>query len=207
MRRAIAAAMAQSAAIPQFTLERRVDATSMQARRLQLRTEGTRVSLQDLIVTACAGALREHPDVNSSFDEDAIVVHERINVGIAIAVDGGLLSPAIMDADRLTPAEVAEQRQTLQAGARAGKLPGKVLYGATFSVSNLGTFGVDRFRALVIPPQSAILAIGALCDDPRPELWLSLSCDHRVLDGAPAAEFLGEVVARLQDGARDGGNP
>lgn len=199
MRRAIAAAMTQSAAIPQLTIERCVDATALQARRLQLRAAGTKVSVQDLIVAACAGALRSHPDVNSSFDEDAIEVHDRINVGIAIAVAGGLLSPAIMDADLLTVAEIAEQRQTLQAGATAGRLPGKVLYGATFSVSNLGPFGVDRFCALVIPPQSAILAIGALSDGPRRQLCLALSCDHRVLDGAPAAEFLGEVVARLQE--------
>jgi pyruvate dehydrogenase E2 component (dihydrolipoamide acetyltransferase) len=202
MRRAIVATMSLSAQIPQFTLDRTVDLTQLVARRSELAARGTPVSVTDVLTAACARALRAHPALNASFDEDAIVIHGRVNVGLAVAVPGGLVSPAIFDADRLTLAELAAERQRLRDGAVAGKLRGEVLFGATFTISNLGTYGIDRFRALVIPPQTAILAVGALRQhDGAPVMSLSLSCDHRVIDGAPAAEFLGTIAEALEQPA------
>jgi pyruvate dehydrogenase E2 component (dihydrolipoamide acetyltransferase) len=111
------------------------------------------------------------------------------------------MNPAITDADTRTLPELAEERKRLRAGAAEGKLRGVELYGATFTVSNLGAFGIDRFRALVIPPQAAILAAGrvAQLDGGAVSLNLSLSCDHRVLDGAPAAEFLADVCGLAEE--------
>jgi len=199
MRRAIVATMSLSAQTPQFTLDRTVDLSRLVSLRAELAAAGAPVSVSDVLTAACARALRAHPMVNASFDEDAIVVHSRVNIGLAVALPEGLVSPAIFDADRLSLAELAAERQRLRDGAMAGKLRGEALFGATFTISNLGTYGVDRFRALVIPPQAAILAVGAL--QTRGEssaMQVSLSCDHRVLDGAPAAEFLGTVAKALE---------
>jgi pyruvate/2-oxoglutarate dehydrogenase complex dihydrolipoamide acyltransferase (E2) component len=199
MRRAIVASMTLSAQIPQFTLDRWVELDRVATVRDQLRESGVKVSWEDILVAACARALREHRNVNASFDDDAIVEHAQINVGIATALADGLVSPAIVGADRLGFASLVSERMRLRAGAAAGRLRGVELFGATFSVSNLGPFGIDRFRALVIPPQAAILATGRLHErDGVSGMMLSLSCDHRVLDGAPAARFLATVSELLQ---------
>ena len=199
MRRAIAATMTLSAQIPQFTLERTARLNALVERREQLRARGSAASLSDVLSAACARALRAHPTVNVSFDDDAILLHEEINIGLAVALEDGLVSPAITAADRRTLPELATERRRLTAAARDGKLRGVELTGATFSISNLGPFGIERFRALVIPPQAAILAVGAqLGSSTRPTLGLSLSCDHRVVDGAPGAEFLGRIVGELE---------
>src|SRR5581483_3590314 len=144
-------------------------------------------SITDVLTAACARALRAHPGVNASFDGDAIVRHREINVGLAVALDDGLLSPAILRADELDLAALAEERTRLVAAARAGRLSGAELSAATFTISNLGPFGIDRFQSLVVPPQAAILAVGAIRADAT--VSLCLSCDHRVLDGAPVARF------------------
>jgi len=199
MRKAIAAAMGLSAQIPQFTLERTVDLGELKALRAEFAERGVKASISDMLTAACARALRAHPEVNATFDDDAIVLHGRVNVGLALAVPDGLVSPAIFDADRLSLDELAAERQRLRDGAMAGKLRGEELFGATFTVSNLGPFNIERFRALVIPPQAAILAVGALqVRDGRSAMAVSLSCDHRVLDGAPGATFLGTVVDSLE---------
>jgi pyruvate dehydrogenase E2 component (dihydrolipoamide acetyltransferase) len=199
MRRAIVASMSISAAIPQFTLDREVDLGAASRVREQLRATGTAVSWEDMLVGACARALKDHPRVNASFDGDAIVEHPQINVGIATALDDGLISPAIIDADRRSWDDLVSERRRLRAAAAAGRVRGVELFGATFSISNLGPYGVDRFRALVVPPQVAILAAGRVRrSGGSSHIALSLSCDHRVLDGAPAALFLGAVCELLE---------
>jgi pyruvate dehydrogenase E2 component (dihydrolipoamide acetyltransferase) len=199
MRRAIAASMTLSAQIPQFTLDRTVILSDADAFRTELRDAGLRVSWEDFLVAASARALREHLNVNSSFDEDAVVEHPDIHIGLATAVKDGLMSPAILNADRQSLEQLVQERSRLRQGAASGTLRGIELFGATFTISNLGPYGVDRFRALVIPPQAAILASGRVIDDGGPRIALTLSCDHRVLDGAPAAEFLATVCDLLEN--------
>ncbi len=182
MRRAIAALMTLSASVPQFTLEATAEV-------------GSPESLSDLVVAACARALREHPGLNASFDGDAIVEHENVNVGIAVSVERGLLVPVIRQADRLSLPELRAERERLTAAALGAKISAGDLTGATFTISNLGPLGIERFRALVVPPQAAILAVGAAQEG---RLALSLSCDHRVVDGAPGARFLRRVVELLE---------
>jgi pyruvate dehydrogenase E2 component (dihydrolipoamide acetyltransferase) len=140
----------------------------------------------------------DHPDVNASYTDDGIVRHEQRNVAVAVALDGGLISPVIAGADTLTLAELGAERVRLTAAANAGTLTPEEVLSATFTISNLGPLGVRRFNALVVPPQAAILAVGAL---ERDSIALTLSSDHRVLDGAPAALFLGQVRDQLEDEA------
>jgi pyruvate dehydrogenase E2 component (dihydrolipoamide acetyltransferase) len=199
MRRAIVASMNLSAQIPQFTLDRSVDLTRASALRDEIREAGAAVSWEDLLVASAARALREHPEVNASFDEDAIVQHPEIHVGIATALADGLVSPAITNTDQRSLEELVSERKRLRAGAAEGKLRGVELFGATFTISNLGPFGIDRFRALVIPPQAAILAAGRVAEHGgRLTQSLTLSADHRVLDGAPGAQFLTTICGLLE---------
>ncbi len=197
MRRAITTTMNASALIPQFTIERSASTGQLDALRAEHASIGVRISYEDCIVAACASALSSNRELNASFSDDGIATHQRINVGVAVALEGGLVSPAILDADTLSLAELAVERKRLQEAARAGRLSREELFGATFTVSNLGPLGVERFRALVVPPQAAILAVGSTSG----RLTLCLSCDHRVVDGAPAARFLGDVAAALESPA------
>lgn len=192
MRRAVAATMTASAAIPQFTLEARADASA--ARR-----HARDISVEDVVIAAAAQALTRHRRLNASFG-DGIEEHPEINIGVAIAVDDGIVAPAVRDADQLTIADIRKERRRLVDAARAGTLRPAELYSATFTISNLGAHRIRRFHALVIPPQAAILAVGAL--DRRNRLWLSLSVDHRVTDGVPAARFLTDVVDTIEGGVR-----
>jgi pyruvate dehydrogenase E2 component (dihydrolipoamide acetyltransferase) len=195
MRRAIVKTLTASAAIPQFAVEMVLDAGGLvEARR---RVAGKpRPSYSDAIVASAAAALRDHPLLNASLQDEGIVRHEEVNVAIAVAIADGLVSPTIEHADRLSLPELAAERIRLTESAHAGTLTPRELLSATFTVSNLGPLGVRRFNALVIPPQVAILAIGSLADD---GIALTLSVDHRVVDGAPAALFLGQVRAQLED--------
>jgi pyruvate/2-oxoglutarate dehydrogenase complex dihydrolipoamide acyltransferase (E2) component len=197
MRRGIVRAMNASAQVPQFTVEMEMRANPLRERRERAVAESGRLSYSDALTAACAAALLEHPRVNASFAEDAIVEHAEVNVGLAVALEDGLIAPAVRNADRLTLAEIEAERVRLTEAAQAGTLSAEEVLAATFTISNLGPFGVTRFQALVVPPQAAILAVGALTAEGR--IALALSCDHRVLDGAPAARFLGDVVDRLHD--------
>jgi pyruvate dehydrogenase E2 component (dihydrolipoamide acetyltransferase) len=196
MRRAIVKSMTASALVPQFTIEAEPRLDALAARRRELRADWPQLSYTDLFIAACARALRAHPGVNASFDDDAIVEHADVNLGIALALPDGLIAPAVREADRLTLAEIAGERERLTAAAQAGTLMPEDVFSATFTLSNLGPYGIRRFRALVVPPQAAILALGAITAEGT--VSLSLSCDHRVLDGAPAAEFLATVVDLLE---------
>jgi pyruvate dehydrogenase E2 component (dihydrolipoamide acetyltransferase) len=197
MRMAVADLMTQSAAIPQFTLEATANVRVLSEARQGAQTLGISLSFSDALLAVCARALRSHPTVNASFDGDALVLHDDINLGIAVAVETGLIVPVMRGADQLSLAELRGERERLTAAAEAQKLAAADLTGATFTVSNLGPLGIERFRALVVPPQAAILAVGALTGDAT--IALSLSCDHRVLDGAAGARFLVELVGLLED--------
>lgn len=203
MRRAVALAMTRSSRdVPQFSISRDVDLSGADRRRLP---EGA--SYTDVIVWACARALRRHPRFRSRFEGDALVLSEAVHVGVAVALADGLIVPVIRDADRKGLGALAREREALEAGARAGKLPADALSGAVFTVSNLGPQGVDRFTALVNPPEASILALGRIADrvvvaDGAPAVrkvaTLTLSVDHRVADGADAARFLADVVGGLE---------
>jgi len=207
IRRVTAKVMSASAVVPQFVIEREVSAGRILGLRRQLKAAGGSVTNSDFLTAACAHALRAHSGVNASFDSDAVVRHEVINIGLAMALDDGLVVPCIGHANRQSLEALAACRMRLGASARAGTLTPAEVLDTTFTISNLGPLGVKRFRALVVPPQVAILAVGAIgpgvIEGPdgfelAPTLSLSLSCDHRVLDGAPAARFLADVAARLE---------
>ena len=192
MRRAIGERMTQSVRDqPQFSISRDVDMTAANEKRSQMGASYT-----DVIVAACAKALRDHPRLRARIDEGSLVTPDAINVGIAVALDDGLLVPVIGDADRKGLGELAREREDLERAARSGKLRADAVAGAVVTVSNLGTLGVDRFTAIVNPPEAAIIAVGRVSDrvvakggSPavRPVVTLTLSVDHRVADGATAA--------------------
>ena len=203
MRRAIAERMTRSVREqPQFSISRDVDMSAANEARTK-----AGASYTDAIVAACAKALRDHPRLRGRIEDDALVISDAIHVGIAIALDDGLLVPVLRDADRKDLSELARERERLEQHARAGRLAQHELGGAVFTVSNLGTLGVDRFTAIVNPPEAAILALGRVTDRViakdgsalvRPVATLTLSVDHRVADGATAARFLTAVAERLE---------
>jgi pyruvate dehydrogenase E2 component (dihydrolipoamide acetyltransferase) len=204
MRKAIASAMSRSTEAPQFSIERDVDMSAANERR-----KAAKASYTDVVVSAAARALGAHPRLRSTFDGDAIVEHSGAHIGLAVAVSDGLLVPVIRDADTKDLATLVREREHLEEGAHAGKLSSDALTGAVFSLSNLGSLGVDRFTALVNPPEAAILAMGRVRDrvvardgkaEVRPVVTLTLSVDHRVADGADAARFLDDVATQLERG-------
>ena len=155
-----------------------------------------------------AAALREHARVNASWHEGRIIVHQEINVGLAVAVEDGLVVPVIHGADKLSLREIARRRQEVVALAQAGKLHPRDISNATFTISNLGMYGVDAFNAIINSPQAAILAVGRIAErvvpvqgQPavRPMMVLNLSCDHRVIDGARGAQFLSRLADLLEE--------
>jgi pyruvate dehydrogenase E2 component (dihydrolipoamide acetyltransferase) len=193
--------------VPHFFLLRQVEATRLLAWRESLRSragyEG--VTHTDLLVKLCAAALREHPRVNASWRDGKVLASAGIHVGIAVALEDGLVVPVVHDADVLDLQELAPCRKELVDAARSGRLRPEDVSGGTFTISNLGMYGVDAFAAIVNPPQAAILAVGRIVDrvipvagspEVRPTLALCLSFDHRVVDGARGAQFL-DTLARL----------
>lgn len=198
--------------VPHFYLRRQVDASRLESWKRVARAKPgqERVSHTDLLVQLVAEALRRHPRVNSSWRAGAIAPGERINVGIAVAVDDGLVVPVVHDADRLTLSEGTARRVELVDAARAGRLRPDDVAGGTFTISNLGMYGVDSFDAIVNAPQAAILAVGRIVErivpvdrQPvvRPMLELSVSFDHRVVDGARGAEFLDTLASLVEEPA------
>lgn len=179
-----------------------VDASEMVRLRERLKAGGQAVSFTDIVVKAAAAALAAHPNVNSSWTPSGILVRSEINIGLAVSVEEGLLVPVIKGVDKLTLGAVAAASRDLAGRAREGKLLPREMEGAGFTVSNLGMFGVDRFTAIINQPESAILAVGRIVDRPvavdgavqvRPVMTITLSYDHRLIDGAPAARFLAAV--------------
>jgi pyruvate dehydrogenase E2 component (dihydrolipoamide acetyltransferase) len=197
LRRGTVRSMSASAVVPQFTLQRDVPTAGLREVRKALKSGAGGATLTDVMTMACARALREHPGVNASFAEDCVMVHERVNVGLALALDDGLTVPVILDADTRTLEGLGEERLRLAEAARTRRLRTEEIFAGTFSISNLGPLGVDRFQALVLPPQAAILAVGSL----RETVSLSASFDHRAVDGAPAARFLATIARLLTEPA------
>jgi pyruvate dehydrogenase E2 component (dihydrolipoamide acetyltransferase) len=203
----IAQRMAESkATIPDFTLQAEVDMGPAVSLRSQLEAEIV-PSYNDLVVKACALALREHPRANASYRDGAFELYERVNVGIAVATDDSLIVPTVFDADRKPLLEIARETRTLAARVRERQITPAELSGGTFTVSNLGMYGVSRFAAIINPPQAAILAVGELREVPVARggqilagwrMSIALSCDHRILYGAPAAEFLARIRQLLE---------
>jgi pyruvate dehydrogenase E2 component (dihydrolipoamide acetyltransferase) len=215
MRRVVARRLVESMqSTPHFYLTITVDAEALLGFRADLnrqladRGEDLKVSVNDLIVKACAVLLRSNPDLNVSFGGDKLLVHKRVHVGMAVAVDGGLVVPVVRDADQKTLTQVSRGARELVGKARSGKLAADEMGGGTFTVSNLGMFGVQQFTAVINPPEAAILAVGAALAEPvvtedgavevHRRMRLTLSIDHRALDGATGARFLGRLKTALE---------
>jgi pyruvate dehydrogenase E2 component (dihydrolipoamide acetyltransferase) len=195
----------------QVTVSREVDAGGLVARRATLAVgfeaaSGVRLTYTDLLVETVAGLLDNHPLLNATLTEQGIVCAPAVHMGVAVALQDGLIVPVIRDAGSRSLAEIARDRADLAAKAQAGTLTLEEVESGTFTISNLGSFGADAFTPIVNPPQCAILGIGRIVDKPvavagqvevRPMVWLSLTFDHRIVDGAPAARFLQELGDRL----------
>ncbi len=198
--------------VPTFYLTIDVDMRRMTQVRervnARLEKEGVKASINDFIIKAVAAALTEHPEVNASWADTVIRRYRRVHIGVAVAVDDGLITPVIRDADRKVVREIAEEVQDLAERARAKRLKPEEYTGATFTVSNLGMFGIEEFTAIINPPEGAILAIGKVEDrvvaeggQPvvRPRMRVTMSCDHRVIDGATGARFLQTLKEILEE--------
>jgi pyruvate dehydrogenase E2 component (dihydrolipoyllysine-residue acetyltransferase) len=192
--------------VPQFVLARDVDATALRAHR----TDG--VTLTDVLVKRCAEALVRHPRLTMSWRDGGLVPGPGVNIGIAVATDEALVVPVVHGADRLSQAEISARRRTVVDAARAGTLRPEDVQGGTFTISNLGMYGVDAFQAIVNAPQAAILAVGRVVERPvavsgalavRPVLTLTVTFDHRVVDGARGAEFLDTLASLVEAPAED----
>ena len=201
---------------PHFYLTSAVDVTDLVGFRADLNERlqaagGPKVSVNDLVVKAVATALRANPSLNVSFDGDKLLRHKRIHLGIAVAIDSGLVVPVLTDADRKSVSEIAAEGREKAERARDGKLKPDEMSGSTFSLSNLGMFGVEQFSAVINPPEAGILAIGAVQDEvkvrdgeftARKIMRTTLSADHRAVDGAVGAAFLQQLTALLEDPIR-----
>jgi pyruvate dehydrogenase E2 component (dihydrolipoamide acetyltransferase) len=214
MRKTIARRLQQSMqSAPHFYVTMTIDATRLSQLREAMNEYAAtlrppvKVSFNDLIVKAVAMVLTKRPEVNVSLDGERLLFKEQINIGIAVALPAGLIVPVIHDADRRGVLDIARESQRLVEAARANRLTLPDLSGGTFSVSNLGMYGVDEFTAIINPPESAILAVGAIIPSPvvhagqvvvREQMKVTLSADHRALDGAAAAGFLQDLKHLLE---------
>jgi pyruvate dehydrogenase E2 component (dihydrolipoamide acetyltransferase) len=211
IQRTVARRMAESrATVPDIELRSDVDMTAAVALREQLRAlpDLTLPSLNDLIVKATALALREFPRVNGAYRDGQFETYARVNVGIAVAGEDSLIVPTVFDADAKSLREIAETTRALAGRVRDGSITPSELAGATFSVSNLGMFGIDSFSAVINPPQAAILAVGAMRRRPvvldsgeiaaRETVQLTLACDHRIVYGVDGARFMARLRGLLE---------
>ena len=211
MRKVIAERMQQSLqGSAQLTISTEVDVTQLIDRRQEVRQEFN-VTYTDFIVQACAHALRQHPRMNAHLEGDIIRANTDIHVGLAVALDEGLIVPVVRDADKKSLKDIAAEAKTLAEKARASQLKLEEVSGGTFTVSNLGMYGVDAFTPIINAPQSGILGVGRIVEKPvihrgevtrRSMMVLSLTFDHRVIDGAPAGAFLQTVADLLAHGNR-----
>jgi len=216
MRKTIARRLTESkTTVPHFYLSVEVDAGALWKLREEINAElaadsaahggasaALKVSLNDLLIKACAIALVNVPECNASFSPEAIILHKRVDISVAVAVPDGLVTPVVRRADRKSVVAIAREVRDLAARARGRKLKPEEMQNGTFSVSNLGMFGVDQFSAVINPPEGAILAVGQVRDVPvvtqgaivpGKRIAMTLSCDHRVVDGAVGAAFLAEL--------------
>jgi pyruvate dehydrogenase E2 component (dihydrolipoamide acetyltransferase) len=196
--------------VPTFFLTAEYDATRGAELRTQLLEMGEpyKVSFNDIVIKAVALSLAEHPEVNAHWLGDKIRHFNRIHVAMAVAVEDGLITPVLFDADRMTLWEISEKARELAKKARDRRLMPEEYTGATFTVSNLGMFGIDQFTAIINPPEAGILAIGAVEEKPvvvngqleiRQRMRVTMSCDHRTVDGATGAKFLQTVKRYIEN--------
>ena len=194
--------------IPHFYLTREVDATRLVALKQSVQSSvNSKVSVSDLLVHKVANCLRDHPRLNTLWENGGPLVAVDINIGLAVALDEGLIVPVIRRADRMPLAEITQARTEIVQRAQSGKSRPDDVAGGTFTISNLGMYGVDSFQAIVNPPQAAILAVGRIVErvvavngspTVRPAMTLTLSCDHRLVDGLRGAKFLLDLVNALE---------
>jgi pyruvate dehydrogenase E2 component (dihydrolipoamide acetyltransferase) len=214
IRRIIAKRMTESFQnIPHIYLSLEIDMTACLALREQLMEEiekraKVRLTLTDILVKVGASALKDHPIINSRIEGDQICLLEEINIGVAIALQDGLIVPVIRNADRKSLAEIATTLRDLTQKAREEKLSLEDVGGGTFTLSNMGMLGIDKFNAIINPPECSILGVGRTVEKPvvqegeikiKPMAWLSLSSDHRIVDGATAALFLNHIKKLLEN--------
>jgi pyruvate dehydrogenase E2 component (dihydrolipoamide acetyltransferase) len=214
MRKTIAKRLTQSIGpVPHFFLTLEVDMGEAMRLRGKInerfKDQGAKVSPNDLIIKAVAAALRKHPWVNAAWTGEAIRFHDGVHIGVAVAVDEGLITPVVRDADRKGVVDIAAEVRELAGRGREKKLKPEEYSGSTFSISNLGMFGIEEFTAVINPPEAAILAVGAISprvvvDEAgdmaiRQRMRVTLSCDHRVIDGATGAQFLQTLKAFLEE--------
>jgi pyruvate dehydrogenase E2 component (dihydrolipoamide acetyltransferase) len=199
--------------VPHFFLVREVDASALHPTREKLAasaatSSGIKITHTDLLTALVARVLLQHPRLNSSWTPDGIQLHPTVNIALAIAVNDGVIAVVIPNAHVATIAEIAAQRRDLAERAKSGKSRPQDFAGATFTISNLGMFQIDSFTAIIPPPQAAILAVGAITDrvvaingQPavRSMMTLTLSCDHRVVDGARGAQFLNDLAKAIAE--------
>ena len=209
MRRVIAERLTASwTSTPHFTVTVAADVTGLFALRSELKAAGTNLTVTDFVLSATAQTLAEFPDVNARTDGVSVWPRPRVHLGVAVSLPGGLVVPVIRDADRLSLGELHDRAIELAAKAREGTLPLDDLTGSTFSVSNLGMFGVEEFSAIINPGEAAILAVSSAIPTAvaigdglavRTLMKLTLSADHRLVDGEMGARFLGAIRRRLED--------
>jgi pyruvate dehydrogenase E2 component (dihydrolipoamide acetyltransferase) len=216
IRAVIARRMAQAKGpVPHFylTAEIKMDRAWSVREELNAIEEHPKISITDMVVKACALGLPKHPGVNASFQGETIRVHHRCHIGIAVALDEGLITPVLRDCQEKSLAQIATEGRDLVERARNRRLRVQELSGATFTISNLGMFEVDEFSAIINPPEGAILAVGAVVKQPVVEgegarigigrrMRVTLSCDHRVMDGAMGARFLQDLRRLLEEPVR-----
>jgi pyruvate dehydrogenase E2 component (dihydrolipoamide acetyltransferase) len=213
MRRTIAKRLAESTGpIPHFYLTAEYDVTNLLSLREQLNEiEGVKTSVNDFIVRAAALALRHHPNVNASWGDEAITQHGEIHIGIAVSTPEGLITPVVRNADEKSVSDIASEVRALADKAKNRKLMPAEYQGSTFTISNLGAWGIEQFTAIINPPNVAILAIGAATAQPvvidrqvviRDRMKVTMSCDHRVVDGALGAEYLRTLRTYLEQPVR-----
>jgi pyruvate dehydrogenase E2 component (dihydrolipoamide acetyltransferase) len=210
LQRTVSRRMAESkATAPDFTLEVEIDMTLCVELRERLKeVEGKPPSFNDMVVKACANGLRDHPRANAAYRDGKFELYSRVNVGVAVAANDALVVPTVFDADKKSLGEISRTVRDLAEKVREGTITPPELSGGTFTVSNLGMYGIDRFTAVINPPQAAILAVGALRKRPvvdeggrivaRDMMSATLVCDHRILYGADGAEFLARVRELLE---------
>src|SRR3954467_11057495 len=203
--------MAESkATVPEFTLTTEIDMGGCVELRAQIKALETEAvpSYNDMIVKACALALREFPRANGAYRDGRFELYSRVSLGVAVAAQDSLVVPTVFDADRHSLGDIARTTRALAERVRSGEVTPPELSGGTFTVSNLGMYGVTSFTAVINPPQAAILAVGAMVEAPvvvdgrvvvRHRMEVSLSCDHRILYGADAAQFLARIRELLEE--------
>lgn len=202
--------------VPHFFVSRDIDAAALDEyrERIVTQTESThqvRVTHTDLLAALVARVLLKHPHLNASWSDEGIMLHDHVNIGVAIAVTDGVVAAVIRNAHTASLPEIAIQRRDVAERARTGKLRPADISDATFTISNLGMYKVDHFSAIIMPPQAAILAVGSIVDRVvavegkpavRPMMTLTISCDHRVADGARAAVFLSDLADAIREPAK-----